>query len=105
MSEPREETIPLFPLPNVVLFPGARVPLHVFEPRYRQMTAHALAGERRIGIVAIRPEHLSEIMGDPPLFSVGCAGLVEQATRRDDGRYDIILRGTERFRILGELPR
>ncbi|HEY8494095.1 MAG TPA: LON peptidase substrate-binding domain-containing protein, partial [Myxococcota bacterium] len=47
----------------------------------------------------------SEIMGDPPLFSVGCAGLVEQATRRDDGRYDIILRGTERFRILGELPR
>lgn len=105
MSEPREETIPLFPLPNVVLFPGARVPLHVFEPRYRQMTAHALAGERRIGMVAIRPEHLSEIAGDPPLFSVGCAGLVEQATRRDDGRYDIVLRGTERFRILGELPR
>ena len=105
VSAPREETIPLFPLPNVVLFPGARVPLHVFEPRYRQMTAHALAGERRIGMVAIRPEHLSESAGDPPLFSIGCAGLVEQATRRDDGRYDIVLRGTERFRILGELPR
>jgi Lon protease-like protein len=101
----REETIPLFPLPSVALFPHARVPLHVFEPRYRQMTAHALAGARRIGMIAVRPEHLAAIDGDPPLFAIGCAGLVEEATRRDDGRYDIVLRGTERFRIVAEEPR
>jgi Lon protease-like protein len=102
VSDPREETIPLFPLPSVALFPHARVPLHVFEPRYRQMTAHALAGERRIGMVAVRPEHLARIADDPPVFAIGCAGVVEEAVRRDDGRYDVVLRGTERFRILDE---
>jgi Lon protease-like protein len=101
----REETIPLFPLPSAVLFPHARVPLHVFEPRYRQLTAHALAGERRIGMVAVRPEHVAAMAGDPPLFAIGCAGLVEEAARREDGRYDIVLRGTERFRIVDEPPR
>lgn len=104
MSAASEE-IPLFPLPGVVLFPRARVPLHVFEPRYRQMTAHALAGARRIGMVAVRPEHVEAMGGDPPVFAVGCAGVVEEAVRRDDGRYDIVLRGTERFRILEETPR
>lgn len=99
------EAIPLFPLPGVVLFPRARVPLHVFEPRYRQMTAHALAGARRIGMVAVRPAHLGSLDGDPPVFAIGCAGLVEEAVRRDDGRYDIVLRGTERFRIVEEVPR
>jgi Lon protease-like protein len=102
---PREEILPLFPLPSVVLFPHARVPLHVFEPRYRQMTARALAGERRIGMIAVRPEHLDAMAGDPPLFAIGCAGVVDEAARRDDGRYDIVLRGTERFRILDEAPR
>jgi Lon protease-like protein len=102
--EPREETIPLFPLPNVVLFPRVRVPLHVFEPRYREMTAAALEGERRIGMVAVRPEHAHEIAGDPPLFAVGCAGAIERATRLEDGRYDLVLHGTHRFRIVEELP-
>ena len=101
----RHETLPLFPLGNVVLFPRARVPLHVFEARYRQMTAAALAGERRIGMIAVRPEHEAETAGDPPLFAVGCAGLIQQAGKRDDGRYDIVLLGTHRFRILAELPR
>jgi Lon protease-like protein len=101
----RDDTIPLFPLPNVVLFPHGRAPLHVFEPRYRQMTAHALAGARRIGMVAVRPEHVGAVAGDPPVFAVGCAGVVEEAVRREDGRYDIVLRGTHRFRILDEPPR
>ncbi|MEB2344646.1 MAG: LON peptidase substrate-binding domain-containing protein [Deltaproteobacteria bacterium] len=104
MSAASEE-IPLFPLPGVVLFPRARVPLHVFEPRYRQMTAHALAGSRRIGMVAVRPERAESTSGDPPVFAIGCAGVVEEAVRRDDGRYDVVLRGTERFRILEETPR
>lgn len=104
MSSPGDRTLPLFPLASVVLFPHARAPLHVFEPRYRQMTAHALAGDRRIGMVAVRPEQAGALAGDPPVFAVGCAGVVEEATRRDDGRYDIVLRGTERFRIVEESP-
>ena len=99
------EEIPLFPLASVVLFPNGRVPLHVFEPRYRQLSAHALAGARRIGMVAVRPEHVDAMTGDPPLFGVGCAGVVEEAVRRDDGRYDLVLRGTNRFRIVEEAPR
>jgi hypothetical protein len=69
------------------------------------MTAAALAAERCIGMVAVLPEHESAIAGDPPLFAVGCAGSIQQAGQRDDGRYDIVLLGTHRFRILAELPR
>lgn len=97
--------IALFPLPNVVLFPRIHCPLHVFEPRYRQMTAAALAGARAIGMVAVRPEHVHEIAGDPPLFEIGCIGTIEQSRRREDGRYDIVLLGTQRFRIASEIPR
>lgn len=105
MSKPAcVETLPLFPLADVVLFPHARVPLHVFEPRYRQMTAAALDGDGCIGMVTVRPEHADDLAGDPPLFAIGCAGAIEQARRREDGRYDLVLRGTHRFRILEELP-
>jgi len=97
--------IPLFPLENVVLLPDAVVPLHVFEPRYRQLTADALAGDRRIGMVAVRPEHAHEMAGDPPVYGVGCAGVVAEHQRLADGRYHILLHGVHRFRILSELPR
>jgi len=95
----------LFPLPNVVLFPRIHCPLHVFEPRYRQMTADVLAGAREIGMATVRPEHVAEMPGDPPLFSIGCVGTIERAERRDDGRYDIVLLGTQRFRVEHEIPR
>jgi Lon protease-like protein len=101
----RTARIALFPLPNVVLFPETRVPLHIFEPRYRQMTAAALASARVIGMATVVPESAAEIAGDPPLFPIGCAGVIEKAQRRDDGRFDIVLRGTQRFRIREELPR
>jgi len=101
----RTVEIPLFPLASVALFPHGRVPLHVFEPRYRQLSAHALAGARRIGLVAVRPEFVTAMTGDPPLFTVGCAGVIEEAMRREDGRYDLVLRGTHRFRIVEEPPR
>lgn len=104
-SESALEEIALFPLSNVVLFPRVHCPLHIFEPRYRQMTAEALAGSRRIGMIAVRPEHEAAMAGDPPLFAVGCAGVIEQADRRPDGRYDVVLLGTERFRIVEEIPR
>jgi hypothetical protein len=97
--------IPLFPLENVVLLPELAVPLHVFELRYRQLTADALAGDRRIGMIAVRPEHTHAMAGDPPLYEVGCAGFVSDHRRLPDGRYHLLLQGTHRFRILGELPR
>ena len=97
--------IPLFPLENVVLLPEQVVPLHVFEPRYRQLTADALASDRRIGMIAVRPEHAHEMAGDPPLYEVGCAGFVSEHERLPDGRYALLLKGTHRFRIIDELPR
>ena len=90
---------------QIVLFPDAAVPLHIFEPRYRQMTADALAGDRRIGMVGVRPEHTGEMGGDPPLYPVGCEGFIEQHQELADGRYQILLRATARFRIEAELPR
>ncbi len=103
--EPRVEELPIFPLSNVVLFPHLQVPLHVFEPRYRAMTRDILGGARRIGMVVVRPEHVAEMAEDPPVFPVGCAGTVQSARQLPDGRYHIVLAGTQRFRILEEPPR
>jgi len=99
------EEIALFPLSAVVLFPRVRTPLHVFEPRYRQMTEDALAGHRSIGMVAVPPEHVGAMAGDPPVYPVGCAGVISQAQRLPDGRFHIMLDGAFRFRILEEAPR
>ncbi len=98
-------SIPIFPLSQVVLFPSVRCPLHVFEPRYRQMAASALDGDGRIGMVAVHPEHVGAMEGDPPVFAIGCAGRIVEHRRHDDGRFDIVLLGEERFRILEEPPR
>lgn len=97
--------LPLFPLASVVLFPDSVVPLHVFEPRYRQLTADVLAGDRLIGMIAVHPDHAHEMAGDPALYSVGCAGFLTDHRKLADGRYHILLRGTNRFRILQEPPR
>ena len=94
--------IPLFPLDGVVLFPKARAPLHIFEPRYRQMMEDALAGARSLGMIAVLPEHRAELAGNPPLFEVGCAGFIEVYERLADGRFNLLLHGTQRFRILRE---
>ncbi|HEY8536821.1 MAG TPA: LON peptidase substrate-binding domain-containing protein [Vicinamibacterales bacterium] len=95
-------TLPLFPLPNVVLFPGVYLPLHIFEPRYREMTADALEGDRLIGMVLLRPGFEDEYDGCPPVYPIGCAGLITHAEELPDGRYNIILQGVERFRIRDE---
>jgi hypothetical protein len=95
-------TIPIFPLPNVVLFPNVFLPLHIFEPRYREMVKDALAGDRIIGMVLLRPGHEKEYEGRPPIFSTGCAGVITHSEPLGDGRYNIVLRGLERFRITGE---
>ena len=95
---------PIFPLQAVVLFPDARAPLHIFEPRYRQMTRDALDGQRLIGMIAVRPDHAEEMSGDPPIYEVGCAGFIAEHQRLPDGRYAIVLQGTQRFRVVDELP-
>jgi hypothetical protein len=96
------ERLPLFPLSNVVLFPRVKTPLHLFEPRYRQLARDVLAGERRIGMAVVHPDHLGEISADPPLLTVGCCGVVTESQRLPDGRYNIVLLGEHRFRMLGE---
>ena len=94
-------TIPIFPLPNVVLFPSVFLPLHIFEPRYRQMLADTLSGDRIIGMVLQKEER--EPGREPPVYEVGCAGLVTHAERLPDGRSNIVLRGIERFRVVAEV--
>ena len=94
--------LPLFPLPSVVLFPGALLPLHIFEPRYRTMTADALDGDRLIGMVLLRPGSEANYEGRPPVFPMGCSGVIVHSARLEDGRYNIVLRGLDRFRIVSE---
>ena len=94
--------VPLFPLPNVVLFPGVSLPLHIFEPRYRAMVADALEGDRRIGMVLLRAGWAGDYEGAPPVHAIGCTGVIVQEARLDDGRYHIVLNGLDRFRIVHE---
>ena len=95
-------TIPLFPLPNVVLFPGVFLPLHIFEPRYRAMTEDALAEDRLIGMVLLKPGFEAEYEGRPAIYGTGCTGLITHAERLADGRFNIVLQGLDRFRLLAE---
>jgi Lon protease-like protein len=92
----------LFPLPEVVLFPGVSRPLLIFEPRYREMIADALKGNRFIGMVRLRPGFEKDYEGRPPIYGIGCAGIIEQHEQLPDGRYVIVLRGLTTFRVLGE---
>lgn len=103
MEEPDE--LAIFPLSSVVLFPGVQTPLHLFEPRYRQMAEETLAGERRIGMVTVPPEHVGAMAGDPPVYPVGCGGRIAQHQKLPDGRFNIVLEGRERFRIVAETER
>jgi uncharacterized protein len=96
------DLLPLFPLPNVVLFPNVFLPLHIFEPRYRAMTADAVASDRVIGMVLLKPGWERDYEGRPPVYPVGCSGVITHVERLADGRYNIVLRGLDRFRILEE---
>ena len=92
----------IFPLPNAVLFPGVQLPLHIFEPRYRQMTADAADGDGVIGLILIRPGE-SPMQPRAPVFPVGCAGRIANLQRLPDGRFNFVLQGVCRFRIRREL--
>ncbi len=97
--------VPIFPLPTVVLFPRLRVPLHIFEPRYRQMTEQVLRGDNQIGMVTVLPDCVDKMSGDPPVYEIGCAAIIRDADRLPDGRYNIVIEGTRRFRLVDEHPR
>jgi Lon protease-like protein len=97
-------TARLFPLPNLVLFPGVVQGLHVFEPRYRQMTADALASDSLIALVLLRPGWEDDYDGTPAIERVACLGRVGWHERLADGRYNLRLRGVARVRILEEIP-
>lgn len=100
-----EFLLPLFPLPNIVFFPHTRLPLHVFEPRYRQMVADTLETDSRFGIVLLREGWEADYFGAPAVHGFGTLGTIEQAVPLEDGRYNIVVRGDVRFRILEEVSR
>ncbi len=95
--------IPLFPLPGVVLLPGAMLPLHIFEPRYRAMVGDALEGDRTIGMAMLSPGW--ETGGENPrIHPIGGAGEIVESEKLDDGRYNILLEGRFRYRVVEETP-
>ena len=95
------EMLPLFPL-GAVLYPGMLLPLHIFEERYRQLVRDLLAGAelRRFGVIAIRKGRETGIDGVSSLYEVGCTATLRRVDRHDDGRFDIVTIGTQRFRLL-----
>src|SRR5947208_12924499 len=95
-------TARLFPLTNLVLFPHVMQPLHVFEPRYRQMTADALAGDRLIALALLKPGWEPDYEGRPDLFPVACLGRIVAEQKLEDGRFNILLRGLARVRMVKE---
>ncbi len=97
-------TVGLFPLPNLVLFPQALQPLHIFEPRYREMTADALAGDRQIALVLLQPGWEKTYEKMPLIHTVACLGRIVADHLLEDGRSNLLLRGISRVRILEELP-
>lgn len=95
----RSLRVPLFPLPGAILFPRSQLPLHIFEPRYRDMVRDALEGPGRIAM--IQPHRLDDD-GKAPLYPVGCIGELVGVEELDDGRFNIVLLGSNRFRLLAE---
>ena len=94
--------IPVFPLPDVTLFPHSTQPFHIFEERYRAMIADALAGDSVIGMVTLQPGFEDDYEGRPPIYAMGTAGRIVTSEQLADGRYNIVLRGFTKFRVLGE---
>lgn len=97
------EVIPIFPLPGTVLLPSEVLPLHVFEPRYRQMVRDSLDGNRVIGITQLEPGYENTYYERPDVHPIGCAGVIAQHQSLPDGRYLIVLVGAQRFRIDREM--
>lgn len=92
------ERLSIFPLAGALLFPGLQLPLHIFEPRYRAMVSDALARDQRIAM--IQPQGTQE---GAPLYRIGCVGKIGEFETNDEGKYNLVLTGVARFRVLREL--
>ena len=99
-SFPDIQELPIFPLPNVVFFPRTVLPLHIFEPRYKQMVADALEGNRQIGMALLQPGWESRQDESPEVFNTGGMGLITQYKHLEEGRYNILLSGRHCYRIM-----
>jgi len=97
------KVIPLFPLPNLVFFPRTYVPLHIFEPRYRDMVQAAAASHRMVGMVLLKEGWEADYEGAPAIFAMGCVGRMMNVQRLSDGRSNILLQGLRRFEIQHEV--
>jgi uncharacterized protein len=86
-----------------VLFPHTDVPLHIFEPRYRQMIADIAEGERLVGMMLLKGDWERDYYAYPDIYSVGCAGRVERLVRMSDGRFNLILQGLSEFKVMREI--
>ena len=95
----RTITVPIFPLAGAILFPRSQLPLHIFEPRYRDMVRDAMEGPARIAM--IQPVNVES--ESAPLYAVGCVGEIVGVEELDDGRYNIVLLGSNRFRLVSEV--
>ena len=96
--------IPIFPLPNLVLFPGLSVPLHIFEPRYREMFGDVSETHGMIGMMLLKAEYEEQDKDNfPDIFEVGCAGRIGGLVKLADGRYNLVLEGVAEFRIVREI--
>jgi uncharacterized protein len=93
----------LFPLPNLVLFPHVMQPLHIFEPRYRDMLEDALAGDRLVTMALLAPGWESDYEGRPAVYPVACLGRITTYFRLADGTYNVLLMGLRRVKLLGEV--
>lgn len=97
------EIIPIFPLPNFVVFPGVQVPLHIFEPRYREMVADVADTHGTIGMMMLKGDWERDYDAFPDIYQFGCAGKIGNLARLPDGRYNLILNGLAEFRVLREV--
>ncbi len=93
------DRIPVFPLPNVVFFPKTYLPLHIFEPRYREMVSDTAAEGQCIGMALLKEGWEQDYHGNPPIFEVGCVGRLVNVQRLPDGRFNILLQGLHRYEI------
>ena len=99
----KNPVIPLFPLPTTVFYPNTSLPLHIFEPRYRNMVEDALNGKGEIGMILLKPDGESDYHGTPEIMTIGCVGKIERHSKLPEGKYNILLSGLYRFRILNEI--
>jgi Lon protease-like protein len=100
-----DRPIPLFPLPNCVLFPGVVQPLHIFEPRYREMMEETLEDQSAVAMALLKPGWEKQYYGRPPVYETMCVGRVVAHERLEDGKFNLLLHGLARAKLLREEKR